>query len=126
MTREETKKCIEVMQAYVDGEEIENRWKGENEGDWKSTETPNWFWNTHDYRIKPQPRKVTQIQAKIIFQKQPIAMLSSRTGEISFIPRCDISYRHKKTHLFFNPETMEWEDWDANADSRHHYNGGQP
>ena len=60
MTREETKKAIEVMQAYVDGKEIERRWVAKEEDEWRSTETPNWFWNTHDYRIKPQPMKVTE------------------------------------------------------------------
>lgn len=52
MTREETKKCIEVMQAFVDGKVIEAKY---NET-WEDVE-PGWSWgdNPEAYRIKPEP-----------------------------------------------------------------------
>lgn len=50
-TREETKRMIEVMQAYVDGEEIELRLRTHTTN-WRSAATPCWTWDTCDYRVK--------------------------------------------------------------------------
>jgi len=58
MNREETKKAIEVMQAYVDGEKVQVKvmhnsgWQGYGKG------APMWNWEKVDYRIKPKPREV--------------------------------------------------------------------
>lgn len=46
---ERTKRMIEVMQAYVDGEEIE--FKSNSIGVWKKTKNPGWYWNEWNYRI---------------------------------------------------------------------------
>ena len=54
MNREETKKAIEVMQAYADGAEIEVC-GGMNE--WTPAITPTWKWLGKKYRIKPKPRE---------------------------------------------------------------------
>jgi len=49
-TREETKRMIEVMQAYVDGKEIEAASIGGN--DWSEPyETPKWNFREMKYRI---------------------------------------------------------------------------
>ena len=57
MNRDDTKKAIEVMQAYVDGAEIEYKYTGH----WRSTDKfpigPAWSWLTVPYRIKPKPRE---------------------------------------------------------------------
>ena len=50
MTREETKKAIELMQAYVDGAEIENKYIETNR--WIKCLYPSWNWDQVDYRIK--------------------------------------------------------------------------
>ena len=56
MNREETKAAIEVMQAYVDGAEIEFANIGEDE--WaKKTLHMMWDWVHYRYRIKPKPRE---------------------------------------------------------------------
>ena len=49
MNIEQTKEAIRVMQAYVDGKEVELRVVNE----WKRTFIPLWQWHTDDYRIKP-------------------------------------------------------------------------
>ena len=49
MTKEETKKLVEVMQAYVNGEEIETKDKGNM---WH-TVTPDWL-PDREYRVKPK------------------------------------------------------------------------
>ena len=50
MTREQTIEAIRVMQAYVDGKEVEFKWMSK---DWNSTDKPEWNWSAYDYRIKP-------------------------------------------------------------------------
>ena len=55
MTKEKTKEAIKVMQAYVDGAEIELRSKYNPEDTWE-TEEPNWTWSKFDYRIKSAPK----------------------------------------------------------------------
>ena len=50
MTREETKEAIRVMQAFVDGKDLEYK---RHDGVWMLTTMPSWNWNSIDYRIKP-------------------------------------------------------------------------
>lgn len=54
MTIEETKKCIEVMQAYANGEKIESRERIYNV--FEEITNPIWDWDTIDYRVKPEPK----------------------------------------------------------------------
>ena len=49
MTREQTIEAIRVMQAYVDGKEVEYL----RIGIWNLITTPCWNWNSIEYRIKP-------------------------------------------------------------------------
>jgi len=56
MNKQQTRDAIKVMQAYVDGEEIEVRgstveWIAEDLG------VIPWQWSTCEYRIKPKPRE---------------------------------------------------------------------
>ena len=51
MNREETKKAIEVMQAYVDGEQIEAKQEG---CEWRAS-FPIWDWGPNEYRVKQEP-----------------------------------------------------------------------
>ena len=50
MTREQTIEAIRVMQAFVDGKEVEFKW---GSMDWNSTDKPEWNWSAYDYRRKP-------------------------------------------------------------------------
>ena len=52
MTREQTIEAIRIMQAYVDGKEVEYEHPN---GIWMLTPTPCWNWNSGEYRIKPTP-----------------------------------------------------------------------
>lgn len=49
-----TKEKIEVMQAFVDGKEIEYR----DSDIWLPTTDPIWDWDTCDYRIKKTPKYI--------------------------------------------------------------------
>ena len=57
-----TEEKIEIMQAYVDGRDIEFRSKKNIRGEWSeipSGRNPHWNWEVFDYRLKPkhQPSK---------------------------------------------------------------------
>lgn len=49
-----TKKMIEIMQAYVDGYEIEAQTYECSE--WEKIYEPIWNWEKYTYRIKPKPK----------------------------------------------------------------------
>lgn len=57
MTREETKKTIEIMQAYVDGNKIEVLTPI---GSYTPTDNPSWDWgdNPNRYKVAPTRRSV--------------------------------------------------------------------
>lgn len=58
MNVEQTKAAIKVMQAYVEGEPIEVRLRGERGREWWiSVVTPTWAWDEQEYRIKKEPRE---------------------------------------------------------------------
>jgi hypothetical protein len=52
-----TKEKIEVMQAFIDGKEIQEQSGGNSE--WRNCHEPSWDWFSREYRIKPQPREWT-------------------------------------------------------------------
>lgn len=51
-----TKEKIEVMQAFIDGKEIEFKQDSHNEI-WRQTITPTWHFCDYKYRIKPSDKK---------------------------------------------------------------------
>ena len=54
MNRKETAECIKIMQAFVDGKQIEFK---DCMGHWWKVENPSWDWNIErGYRIKPEPK----------------------------------------------------------------------
>lgn len=58
MNIEETKKAIEVMQAFVDGKVVEYRWAAHTTEPWETATSPSWSWGQVEYRIKPQPKEI--------------------------------------------------------------------
>ena len=56
-----TKEMIEVMQAYLRGEEIEYRCGYK---DWLECRVPIWNWNNFDYRVKPKQKTKTKTKTK--------------------------------------------------------------
>jgi hypothetical protein len=54
MDKEETKKAIAVMQAYVDGADIQWDWAGRLEEGWRIPATYTWNWDYRKYRVKPK------------------------------------------------------------------------
>lgn len=56
MTKEETAECIKVMQAYTNGEIIEEKRFSFDSTEWVESIDPSWQWYKFDYRIKPKPK----------------------------------------------------------------------
>ena len=50
MNIEQTKEAIRIMQAFVDGKEVEYE---RPDGIWTIINNPCWNWNSQEYRIKP-------------------------------------------------------------------------
>ena len=121
MTREETKKCIEVMKHFEDGGEIEVIDRFDENDKWQKTSRPVWNWAHEIYRIKPQLMKATEEEKS--YTKGRMWFKNRHTDEMLFVKPWMIN----KDHFYIlNSETMEWEEWSENAEIlKHHYNGGQ-
>lgn len=52
------KEKIEVMQAALDGKEIESKWLQKGNPEWKSEDMLVFNWVCFDYRIKPEPLEI--------------------------------------------------------------------
>lgn len=52
-----TQEMIAVMQAYVDGKEIELAPNCYANKTWKDTSNPRWDWYQFDYRVKEEPKQ---------------------------------------------------------------------
>lgn len=52
MRRKYTADCIKVMQAYVEGKQIQYK----DDEVWINIENPDWDWHNWEYRIKPEPK----------------------------------------------------------------------
>ena len=58
-----TKEMIEVMQAYLRGEQIEYRY---GHTDWLECRIPIWNWNSLDYRVKPKKKTKQRTKTKYL------------------------------------------------------------
>lgn len=80
MTRKETKQCVAVMQAYVDGKKIETF--DESTDEWIDIEYPVWNWYNNVYRIKPEssyrPFRNAEECWQEMLKHQPFGIVSSK------------------------------------------------
>lgn len=80
-TREETKRRIKIMQAYVDGAPIQVRTLGD--ATWHDIEHIEWNWLGRDYRIKrDQEQKAYEIlwRAGGSYEHTPVLHAEMRKG----------------------------------------------
>ena len=110
MTREETKKCIEVMKHFEDGGEVQilvHDYGGRQE--WEDWPNPDWNWDYHTYRKKPQPMKVTE-EERILLQIKGRIIKAKNSNYITIVNDGDVELLRNEFY-FLNKETQEWEDW---------------
>ena len=55
MTKEETRELVDIMQAYVNGKQIQVSYKKQDD-EWEDTFDPLWDFNTFKYRIKTESK----------------------------------------------------------------------
>lgn len=62
MDKKEVQEAIKLMQAWLDGEEIQYRTRRDVNQDWQGYEPdecrPSWNWHVFEYRAKPMPLEV--------------------------------------------------------------------
>lgn len=85
MTREETKERIAVMQAYVDGKQIQLQLP---DGKWGEIPDPDWCTNAN-YRVKPEPKYRPFKDADECWQEmlkhQPFGWTKKTCGHCNFL-----------------------------------------
>ena len=77
-----TKEKIEVMQAYVDGKQIQIRAAGNNKRDWEDFNfgEPCWDWYETEYRIKPEEEKPKRMTKRQLAEWLARGFGESKTG----------------------------------------------
>ena len=72
-----TKEYLEVMEAFIDGKEIEFK-QDSYKGIWKQTATPVWDFVNYEYRIKPsEPEYVYPIYKRLKATPETIVKFTS-------------------------------------------------
>lgn len=75
-----TKEMIEVMQAHLDGKNIEYS-PADSQKDWKPVGIPSWNWDAYDYRVAPEPKKEGRWErVEIIEKSDGYGLAESRYG----------------------------------------------
>lgn len=87
MTKEDIAECIKVMQAYVEGKQIQ--YVDSETEDWADIESPIWNWDTYDYRIKPEleyrPFKDADECWQEMLKHQPFGWTKKACGHCNFL-----------------------------------------
>jgi len=74
----EIQRMVDVMQAYLDGEEVE--WRRVYGGDWfLCNELEMFQWDKYDFRIKPKPREVWIRDGGLFYSKEE----SEKYGDVA-------------------------------------------
>lgn len=88
MTKEETAECIKVMQAFTNGEIIEEKRFSFDHTEWVESIDPSWQWYKFDYRIKPRhkyrPFKNAEECWKEMLKHQPFGWVKEKSDEPSY------------------------------------------
>lgn len=116
-----TKKYIEVMQAFIDGKEIEYKRINRTNGSeiWKTASTPVWDFANYTYRIKPSgPEYVYPIYKRLKEGPETVVKFTSLDTGIYISTRKNIIYRPSNPALNMAPHTDSvWEDCTISIDA---------
>lgn len=112
MRREYTADCIKVMQAYVEGKQIQYK----DDEVWIDIECPDWDWHNWEYRIKPEPNyrpfKNAEECWNEMLKHRPFGWIKSKKdGHYSMVTAVDAfvednTYIAISGHLWSFDETM--------------------
>ena len=111
-----TKEKIEVMQAFIDGKEIEFRlFTPTNSMFWRISQTPMWNFDKNEYRIKPsEPVYVYPIYKRLKKRPETIIKFTSIDAGIYISTHKNSIYKKYEKATSLTPHTEEdWEDCNA-------------
>ena len=96
MKRSDTADCIKVMQAYVEGKQIQYK----DDEVWIDIDDPDWDWHNWEYRIKPEsncrPFKNAEECWKEMQKHQPFGWIKDKEdGHYSMVTTVDAFYDDK-------------------------------
>lgn len=115
----QTKEHIEVMEAFINGKEIEFK-PDSFKGIWKQTTAPTWDFSKYKYRIKPEAQKFKYP----IYKKSKYGIVIKFTGLNSgtYVKKT-ISYNIGYEADDFVEHTCKeyWDDYDPETDSEFEY-----
>ena len=114
-----TKEQIEVMQAFIDGKEIEFK-QDSYKGIWKQTTTPIWDFTNYKYRIKPsEPECVYPIYKRLKNQKEIIVRFTSIDSGIYIRTGAQSIYKPGDAAKSMSPHTScSWEEFNLEEEER--------
>lgn len=101
MTKEQTNEAIKVMEAYVDGKQIQSKTCDKLE--WSDCIEPIWDFDTFIYRVKPEPklRPYTFAEMCEAVKKHGVMVKSKKIAEV-----CTIT-GFVEEYIFCNVEVCE-------------------
>ena len=96
MRREYTADCIKVMQAYVEGKQIQYK----DDEVWIDIEDPDWDWHNWEYRVNPESNYRPFINTEECWQEmqkhQPFGWLKDKEdGHYSMVTTVDATEGEK-------------------------------
>lgn len=109
MDRKETAERIEIMQAFVDGKQIEFK---DCMGRWCEAKNPLWIWDSErKYRIKPKPKCRPFANIEECWQEMqkhnPFGWIKYKTDNVySFIVKVDKDYVYLAVNEYWSFETL--------------------
>lgn len=112
------KEHIEVMQAFIDGKEIEFK-PDSHKGIWKQTATPVWDFVNYEYRIKPsEPEYVYPIYKRLKATPETIVKFTSIDSGIYIGTEAQSIYKPGDAAKYMRPHTScSWEDYTVSEDA---------
>ena len=109
-----TKEHLEVMQAFIDGKEIEFKQRFQNDH-YREVSTPMWNFDKYEYRIKPsEPVYVYPIYKRLKKRPETIIKFTSINAGIYISTHKNSIYKKYEKATALTPHTEEdWEDCNA-------------
>ena len=106
------KKHLEVMQAFIDGKEIEYKKKFSYDFDFGQCTTPTWDFDNYAYRIKPsEPEYIYPIYKRLKKNQETIIKFTSIDAGIYISTHKNSIYKKYEEATALIPHTEEdWED----------------
>ena len=113
-----TKEHLEVMQAFIDGREIEFK-QDSHKGIWRQTTTPTWDFCRYNYRIKPlEPEYVYPIYKRLKADPETIVKFISIDSGIYIGTEAQSIYKPGDAAKYMCPHTScSWEDYAVSEDA---------